>query len=464
MPLPDLIEVVPLSPEALARLKAAPAQIAIPGSKSITNRAIVLAALGDGAVTLQGALWSEDTEAMTECMRTLGINVEVAADPLNAANRRITVHGCGGVVPPGGTEEAPTELFVANAGTAARFLTAMVCLGSGVYRLSGVPRMHERPQAELVRALRALGYRVDTPNERLPALVHGGGPRPGPVLVSVSDSSQFASALLLSSARGGWVVSTPEGSNPDELPYVEMTRRLVETFPHGGGDFQVEPDASSASYFHAANALFPDHLPVRVLACQPPKREGGTGWQIDAEFPRLAPTAAAEGDNGGGDGDGGAAADPAKRAKLAPRVMTAIAIAPLASQPHAFASLGVLRKQECERVAALRDELRKCKASVEEEVATDTLSIAPTAAASLGDATVATYHDHRMAMCFATLALKVRGIKIEGPRCVRKTVPSFFQILAASPPSGLGVEVWECNAATGERLRRLEAPEDLFAA
>ena len=478
MPLPELIEVVPLSAEALAALKASPAQIAIPGSKSITNRAIVLAALGDGAVTLKGALWSEDTEAMTECMRTLGIRVDVVADPLNAANRLITVHGCGGAVPAGGTEEAPTELFVANAGTAARFLTAMVCLGSGVYRLSGVPRMHERPQAELVRALRALGYRVDTPNDKLPALVHGGGPRPGPVVVSVADSSQFASALLLSSARGGWVVSTPEGSNPDELPYVEMTRRMVETFPKGGGEFQVEPDASSASYFHAVNALYPDHTPVRVLACQPPKADGGTGWQIDAEYPRLTPKAAAAG-GGGGSAAGGAAEPAAKRAKgggaptvisrhaptdLGDSIMTAIAIAPLAATAHRFASLGVLRKQECERVAALRDELRKCKATVHETVETDTLDVTPSAAADLGGATVATYHDHRMAMCFATLALKVGGIKIEGPSCVRKTVPSFFQILGAPPPHGLGVEIWECDAATGARVRRLDQPDDLFAA
>ncbi|CAK0883754.1 unnamed protein product [Prorocentrum cordatum] len=165
------------------------AEIVIPGSKSITNRAIVLAALGDGVVTLKGSLWSEDTEAMTECMHKLGIKVEVAPDPDVEANRTITVHGCGGKVPAGGTEEQPLELFVANAGTAARFLTAMVCLGAGgVYRLSGVPRMHERPQQELVRALRALGYRVDTPNDKLPALVHGGGARPGPVTVSVADT------------------------------------------------------------------------------------------------------------------------------------------------------------------------------------------------------------------------------------------------------------------------------------
>ena len=252
MPLPPLIEVVPFSAEQLEAFKKDKAEIVIPGSKSITNRAIVLAALGSGVVTLKGALWSEDTEAMADCMHKLGIKVDVAADPDVEANRVITVHGCDGKIPGGGTEEAPLELFVQNAGTAARFLTAMVCLGSGVVRLSGVPRMHERPQKELVRALRALGYRVDTPNDMLPAVVHGGGRKPGPVTVSVDDSSQFASALLLSSRVGGWQVSTPEGSNPDELPYVEMTRQMVAVFPHTGGIFQIEPDASSASYFQCA--------------------------------------------------------------------------------------------------------------------------------------------------------------------------------------------------------------------
>ena len=388
-------------------------------------------------------------------------------------------------------------------------------------------------------ALRALGYTVDTPNDKLPAVVHGGGARPGPITVSVEDSSQFASALLLSSHRGGWEVSTPEGANPDELPYVEMTRRMVEVFPHAGGDFQIEPDASSASYFHACNTLFPEIQPVRVMACQPPKESGGTGWQIDAEYPRLSPhaAAAAAADPARGTaaaGSAGGASQPAdfhaavsseivpaieemahlsardylaangveaaiaqavcrcvreqpenplafigdhligmspggqrrqiisRKTDLGDSIMTAITIAPLAAAPYSFTNLGVLRKQECERVKALKDELLKCKASVEETG--DTLDISPTPAASLGHATIHTYHDHRMAMCFATLGLKVAGVKLEDPSCVRKTVPSFFQILAAAPPSGLGVEIWECAPATGERKRRLTEPEDLFAA
>ena len=226
MPLPKLIEVVPFSAEQLAQFKATKAEIVIPGSKSITNRALVLAAQATGMVTLKGALWSEDTEAMTDCMHRLGVEVDVAADPEVAANRILTVKGCGGKLPKGGTEAEPLELFVANAGTAARFLTAMVCLGDGVYRV------------------------------------------------------------------GGWQVALSEGADPDELPYVEMTRQMTATFPHSGGTFQIEPDASSASYFHAANALFPGVAPVRVMACQPPKADGGTGWQIDAEYPRLTPVAA----------------------------------------------------------------------------------------------------------------------------------------------------------------------------
>ena len=161
MPLPELIEIVPLS-EPVA------AAITIPGSKSITNRALILAALADGKVTLEGALWSEDTQAMIECLQKLGFEISVTPDPSETSNRRITVTGLGGEIPKGGTEAQPLELFVQNAGTAARFLTAFLCLGKGVYRLRGIERMHERPQAELFAALRELGYRLDSETDRLP--------------------------------------------------------------------------------------------------------------------------------------------------------------------------------------------------------------------------------------------------------------------------------------------------------
>src|SRR5882672_1478213 len=247
MPLPDLIEIVPLD-------KPVRAEITVPGSKSITNRALILAALAEGEVTLEGALWSEDTQIMTECLQELGFMVDVRPDPNEACNRTITVYGKGGAVPPGGTEQQPMELFVGNAGTAARFLAAFVCLGKGVYRLHGVPRMHERPQAALFNALRELGYRIDSASDKLPAIIHGTGPRKGKCTVSIQESSQFASALLLGATVGGWQVKVV-GDNAEESPYVAMTSKLIEAFPKSGGTFQIEPDASSGSYFFAADLI-----------------------------------------------------------------------------------------------------------------------------------------------------------------------------------------------------------------
>ncbi len=265
MPLPDLIEIVPLD-------KPVQAEITVPGSKSITNRALILAALANGDVTLKGALWSEDTQIMVDCLKELGFVVNVSPDPDEPCNRTILVIGQGGLVPAGGTVSEPLELFVGNAGTAARFLVPFLCLGSGVYRLHGTPRMHERPQAALFEAVRELGYNVESENEndKLPARIFSGDIARSPESqteyfqrknseetaqktchVSIEESSQFASALLLSAKVGNWKIEIT-GENADESPYVAMTSKLIEAFPKNGGIFQIEPDASSGSYFWGA--------------------------------------------------------------------------------------------------------------------------------------------------------------------------------------------------------------------
>lgn len=407
MALPDVIEVVPLS----APVRAA---VVIPGSKSITNRALILAALGRGQVDLQGALWSDDTQVMVDGLRRLGIAIEIETDLAEPGNRRLRVTGTGGGLCPGGSAEAPLDLFVGNAGTAARFLAALVCLGQGAYRLDGVPRMRERPQSALFSALRQLGYRVDSPNDRLPAVIHGTGPKPGTCTVSIEESSQFASALLLSGATGGWNIRIT-GENADESPYVTMTSDLMRAFPRGGGQFTIEPDASSASYFWGAGWLLGPGGSVNVAHWPDPS------LQIDARFPELL----------------GRFPDSISRQHdLGDSIMTAIVLAPFAGRPKRFTELGRLRVQECERVHALRDELRKCGAIVREEG--DTLEITPSL---LHGAEIETYDDHRVAMCFATLGLKVPGIRLKNPACVRKTFPNFFQKLAASPPGGLGATI-----------------------
>ncbi len=425
MPLPETIEIHPLTGPVHAR-------VAVPGSKSITNRALVLAALGQGTTELRQALWSEDTQVMVDCLRKLGFNVAVAPDTFESGNRHIRVDGLGGIVPQGGTETNPLELFVGNAGTAARFLTAMVCLGRGYYRLSGVARMHQRPQSALIQSLRQLGYEIASPDDKLPLVVRGSGPRPGECTVSIEESSQFASGLILSATVGGWEVKV-EGENAEESPYVSMTTELIRQFPKKGGTFAIEPDASSASYIWGADWLLngsPSEPHISVA-----------GWmkqslQIDARFPEVL---------------GRFPRMISRRDHLGDSIMTAIVLAPFASEAKEFTDLGRLRVQECERVEALRSELSKCGARIEEQG--ETLKVWPGA---LRGATVATYHDHRMAMCFATLALKVSGIKIENPSCVKKTFPNFFEKLAAQPPDGLGAIITDGRTNRTLALSELE--------
>jgi len=221
-----------------------------------------------------------------------------------------------------------------------------------------------------------------------------------------------------------------------------MTTRLAEAFPKQGGQFQIELDASSGSYFVAIAELFGQNGAKPVTVTHWPV----SGWQIDGNFtnawplPPVVSRINRPGEN---------------ILELGDSIMTAMMMAPFGNSPCEFLDLGRLRLQECERVAALRTELTRCGAQVVEEG--DTLTVHPSA---LHGAEIETYNDHRMAMCFAVLGLKVPGIRIKNPACVKKTFPNFFQKLAAVPPHGLGAEIWEVNA--GQRTRKLTG-QDLFA-
>jgi 3-phosphoshikimate 1-carboxyvinyltransferase len=342
--------------------------------------------------------------------------------------------------------------------------------------------MRERPQAGLFQALRQLGCRVDSANDRLPAVIHGQGAEPGRCRVSLEESSQFASALLMA-GRGCWEIETC-GANPDEQPYVDMTRALMKDFPFQGGVFRIEPDASSGSYFlgaewilrnaemaaafqeamaawHGAPTGKPWKPNLAGMTAISVRHWPASGWQIDADFPKflLSPESGPQ---------------PATDDTLLPRhrvaldlpnevsrehdlgdsIMTAAVLAPLAGHLIRLTDLGRLRHQETERVAALRTELTRCGADVIEQG--DTLTILPSAN-KLHGAEIETYDDHRLAMCFAILGLKVPGIRIKNPSCVKKTFPDFFQKLAGPPPQGLGATI--LDAPTGRPL----AGEDLMA-
>jgi len=425
MGIPELIEIVPLE-------KPVVAGITVPGSKSLTNRALILAALAQGDTTLRGALWSEDTQVMVDSLRRLGFSIRVKVDHREICNRTLLVRGLGGNIPNAGTAGRPLRLFVGNAGTAARFLAALVCLGRGVYRLEGTSRMRERPQAGLFAALRQLGYRVESPNDRLPAVLFGTGPRErAACAVSTEESSQFASALALCAERGLWRVALA-GKAAKRERYFDMTRQLVKVFPRRGGEFQVEPDASSASYFCAAQWLM--QPPSSITVASFPVSD----WQVDAAFPNFLPLPATV----------------SRRTQLGDSIMTAMVLAPFAAAPVKFTHLERLRVQECERVAAMRAGLVQCGARVIEKG--QSLAIFP-AAGKLRGAEIETFNDHRVAMCFAILGLKVGGIIIKNPGCVKKTFPNFFQKLAARPPRGLGAAILDA------RTRRPLAGAELFA-
>jgi 3-phosphoshikimate 1-carboxyvinyltransferase len=277
--------------------------------------------------------------------------------------------------------------------------------------------------------------------------------------VSIEESSQFASALLLCAKIGGWQVEVV-GENAEESPYVAMTLKLIEAFPNRGGKFQIEPDASSGSYFWAAEWLqIEQQLGEKLLLTQKIARPNvwtnelgsikvkswpESGWQLDADFTDYV---RAYSDS--------IPAEISRLYDLADSIMTAIVLAPLngaGGRFIKFTELGRLRIQETERVVALRTELTKCGAKVIEEG--DTLTVYPS---KLQGAEIETYNDHRMAMCFAILGLKVPGIKIRNPACVKKTFPNFFQKLAAPPPRGLGATI--LDAKTGRKLKE----EELFA-
>jgi 3-phosphoshikimate 1-carboxyvinyltransferase len=385
-PLPDILEIQPLA-------KPPNCTITVPGSKSITNRALILAALADGKCVLRGALWADDTQVMVDSLLRLGFDVTVEPDPAEECNRTITVVGRNGEIP-----AKKAELYVGNAGTAARFLTALVCLGHGEYRIAGDERMHQRPMADLFDALRQLRVEVTAEDDRLPAIIRVKGLKGGTVTVSARHSSQFASALLLIVDKAKFKLQLAEPDEP--YSYVDMTCRMVDTFRH---DYMIEPDLSSASYFVAAGFLTNGQVEVAAW----PRNS----LQIDGRFIQFLPPR-----------------EKVSRARdLGDSIMTLAICALFGKQPLQIVDAARLRVQETDRIKAMVTELRRVGAKAEEHA--DGFTVWPAEHGVLRRADIETYNDHRMAMCFAVLGLKVPGIRIKTPGCVSKTFPNFFDKL-----------------------------------
>jgi 3-phosphoshikimate 1-carboxyvinyltransferase len=419
----------PDGPRRIAPLAAPPdAVVPVPGSKSLTNRALVIGALAQGTTRLSNALFSDDTVVMVEALRALGFDVDV--DP---ADLRMTVCGLGGRIP-----ADAAELYVGNAGTAARFLTAMVALGRGRYRLNGAPRMRERPIQDLTDALNALGGAVMSPSGCPPVVVEARGLRGGAVTVRGETSSQFVSAVLMVAPYAAEAVDLSVDGALVGAPYVEMTlavmrefgaridRPALRRFHIPGGqryrarDYAVEPDASGAAYFPAAAAITGGR--VRVPGLTAASLQGDVG--IVDLFERMG-CAVDRGDAylevRGSQGLHGVDAD---LSAMSDQTMTIAAVAPFASGPTRIRGVAHIRHQESDRLAATAAGLRRLGQEVEEY--DDGLRIIPK---PVKPAVVPTCGDHRIAMAFALVGLRVPGVVIADPECVTKTFPDFFDRL-----------------------------------
>jgi 3-phosphoshikimate 1-carboxyvinyltransferase len=409
--------------------KSLDATIEVPGSKSYTNRALLVAALARGASTVTGALFSDDTRYMCNALQKLGI--EINADEKQA---RFDVHGNGGDIP-----VSSAELYIGNSGTTSRSLTAYVSLGRGRFVIDGdEPMRHGRPISDLLDALRQIGIsaRSQFDNGHLPVIVEANGLEGGKTRLDASKSSQFLTALLLIApyARNGLKI---EVIGDLKTPYIDITLAVMEAFGaevvnegyryfriEGGQRYQprvynVEPDASNASYFFAAAALTGGRVTVQHLHLD--------SMQGDVQFVRILEQMGCQVTVS----DMGITVTGPRQLKgvdvdmrgISDTALTLAAIAPFADSKVTIRNIEHTRWQETDRIHAMVTELRRLGVPVIEHQ--DGLEISPS---SITPAAIDTYEDHRMAMAFSLVGLKAKGIRINNPDCVSKTFPNYFQV------------------------------------
>jgi 3-phosphoshikimate 1-carboxyvinyltransferase len=422
LPLVNQIEIVPLT-------RPLDATVSVPGSKSITNRAMLLAAIAQGRSVIDGALLSDDTRYMTAALRALGFTVET-----DELNYRITIGGRGGTIPNHGA-----DVFVGGAGTVMRFMVPLLTLGQGRFRIDGNQRMRQRPIGPLLDSMQRLGASIysERDNNCPPVIIDVSRPfEGGETSIDARVSSQFVSAMLMPAPlwKSGLRLRTIGDA---ARPFIDMTLRLMEAWGvHGsregdlitvaGGQwyraqrFAVEPDASSASYFAAAAALVGGTVRIKGLTSH--------SVQGDLEFlgvlQRMGASVGWHPDFVEVSGTGQLAGVDVAMNSMPDMVATLAAIAPFASTPTTIRNVAFIRHHESDRIRVLATELRRLGASVIDSE--DGLEIQPSA---MHPASIETYDDHRIAMSFAIAGLKLPGVTIKDPDCVAKTFPDFFDRL-----------------------------------
>ncbi|HET6326365.1 MAG TPA: 3-phosphoshikimate 1-carboxyvinyltransferase [Planctomycetaceae bacterium] len=407
-----------------------------PGSKSLTNRALIVAALADGSSRLTGALDSDDTRVMVESLRRLGLRLKH-----NAAEQTIEIIGCAGRLP-----ADSAELLLENSGTSIRFLTAAACLGKGTRRLDGNARMRERPIGPLCDALQALGCdaRCEGAGGCPPVLVHANGLPGGRATIAADLSSQFLSALLMSAPCANGAVELVLRGPIVSKPYVAMTLRVMQDFgvevellaeggyrivpqTYRGRSFAIEPDASAASYFFAAAAITRGTVTVEGLSRD--SLQGDVRFVEVLEKMGCAVRWSASSISVQGGPLRGIDVD---MNDISDTAQTLAAVALFAEGATRIRNIAHVRHKETDRIRAVVTELHRLGVDAQEH--DDGLTIHPPTggASGLRPAVIQTYDDHRMAMSFALIGLGAPGIRINDPACVGKTYPKFFEDLAAA--------------------------------
>ena len=408
--------------------------ITLPGSKSISNRTLLLAALSEGVTIIRDLLASDDTARMLEALQSLGVKLE------NIAENAWRVTGCAGNFP-----NKQADLFLGNAGTAFRPLTAALAFSNGHYHLHGVPRMHERPIGDLVDALRQAGAAVSYEgNEGYPPL------QISPATLNVSQpiqirgdvSSQFLTALLMALPLTGQAATIEVVGELISKPYIEITLNLMQRFGvnvqrdgwqsfhipasahyQSPGEIYVEGDASSASYFIAAGILAGD------VTVQGVGQHSIQGDILFAEAAKLMGGHIGYGENHvRAEKTGALNAIDLDCNHIPDAAMTLAVMAVFAQGTTILRNIASWRVKETDRIAAMATELRKVGAIVVEGA--DSIQITPPAQL-IENAVIDTYDDHRMAMCFSLISLAGVPITINDPKCVAKTFPDYFKVFSS---------------------------------
>jgi 3-phosphoshikimate 1-carboxyvinyltransferase len=417
--------------------------VPVPGSKSITNRALLLAALAARPCLLKGVLFSDDTRAMLDCLAALGIGLEIDEE-----KRAVTVAGCGGAFP-----NRKARLNVGSAGTVARFLPVALALAGGEYVFDASPQMKKRPMGELITALRELGAGVACLEEEgffpfvltATELDFAGQKNPLAVTVDTDVSSQFASAFLLAGAICPSGLALTLSGARTEGAYIAMSLKMMTAFgidcwrdnmtyvikyspTYGLSEYHIEPDVSSACYFYALAPLLRASVLVRGVY--------GTSLQGDIKFLKILE------EMGCGREETAAGLRITSRAverfpgvemdmrDFSDQALTLAALAPFAATPTTIRNVGHIRRQESDRLAGMVTELRRlgCECGlVDNETG---VIIYPLAEAELdNEVEIETYEDHRMAMAFTLVGLKTGRVAIKNPSCVAKTFADFFAVV-----------------------------------